>query len=154
MSVLFFCVHGKWTWVRQWQIFREPLRGKFAKRVSLLFYYVFKDNLTDRLAKNWLALKQLRFWNMYNHAWLLYKQEVKTELHLKNKHYHSVCTSQLHSSLHKQALPFSHHNYFKSTIQTLNLQKSFRSGNITLNIYAKCLYMKYTNVYIWWMQWK
>ena len=22
---LFFCVHGKWTWVRQWQIFREPL---------------------------------------------------------------------------------------------------------------------------------
>ena len=27
MSVLFFCIHGKWTWVRQWQIFREPLRG-------------------------------------------------------------------------------------------------------------------------------
>ena len=27
MSVLFLCVHGKWTWVRQWQIFRELLRG-------------------------------------------------------------------------------------------------------------------------------
>ena len=27
MSVLFSCIHGKWTWVRQWQIFREPLRG-------------------------------------------------------------------------------------------------------------------------------
>ena len=27
MSVLFSCIHGKWTWVRQSQIFREPLRG-------------------------------------------------------------------------------------------------------------------------------
>ena len=27
MSVLFFCVHGKWTWVRQWQIFREAVHG-------------------------------------------------------------------------------------------------------------------------------
>ena len=27
MSVLFSCTQGKWTWVRQWQIFREPLRG-------------------------------------------------------------------------------------------------------------------------------
>ena len=27
MSVLFFCIHGKWTWVRQWQIIREPLCG-------------------------------------------------------------------------------------------------------------------------------
>ena len=27
MSVLFSCIHGKWTWVRQWQIFRELLLG-------------------------------------------------------------------------------------------------------------------------------